>query len=154
MGIQRYDKTGINKAKVNNVKAVRKILERYDSRLPLEVVADGKDGKGRLVLGRQDPFDSRWPSAVDDLPDEAFDDDDWWFDGRDELHEKLGEKGLTDLLIELAPYLDSPLIVQAASVSSMGEFGRAKEWTIGPQDKEVEVKEIGLFQDEEMVVNS
>jgi hypothetical protein len=151
MGIHGYVPLAINEPTVKNVPEVRRILDQYDSRLPLEVIAEGDGSVGTLTL-RQEMYEAEeWPSAVkvEDLPAEgAFNDIDLENEVVDSLHEKRGQRGLTTLLLELAPYLDSPLIVKAASFSSDGEFYRAAEWTTRPGAAEVEVKEIDFLEDE------
>ena len=42
-----------------------------------------------------------------------------------------------------------PLVVQAASFSSAGEFGSAKEWVVRPGAAAVEVKEVASLGEEE-----
>jgi hypothetical protein len=118
----------MNPVKVHNVTAVDQIRRQSDSYFPLRVVPEGNDGAGTLVTFANEYVDETlWPSA------------------RSSLHEEPGYEEFTDLLLELAPYLEWPLTVQVAEFSSDGEFDAAKEWTVRPGATEVEVKEIRAF---------
>jgi len=114
-----------------------------------QVVPANEVGTGVLAFLEDENMLVEWPSAVqaDQLPAGADDEEQ-----SDELHKELGQQGLTDLLLALAPYLKTPLIIQAASFASNGEFYDAKEWTVRPGATEVEVKEIVGMDDEAQVI--
>jgi hypothetical protein len=155
MGILWYRHVTWKRATVKSVRATRKALKKYDSTLELEVAAGGKAGTGSLTAHREQarvPADLvHWPTAVrvEELPSEdAFENENLWWDAVYDLHEKRGDQGFIDLLLELAPCLTSPFIVQAAEVTSDGDFIRAKEWTSRPDATEVEIKEIVPLREE------
>jgi len=104
---------------------------------------------GTSVLALEEYDDEAWgPSAVraDELPSGA--DEDELDEAEEKLHEERGQKGLNDLLLALAPYLNSPLVITEANFSSVGEFFLAMEWTIRPGATEVEIKKIaGMNED-------
>jgi hypothetical protein len=126
-----FTHTAINPVKVNNVTAVDQILRQSDSYFPLTVVPEGNDGAGTLVTFANEFADETlWPSA------------------RSALHEEPGDKEFTDLLLELVPYLASPLTVQVAAFDSAGNFDAAKEWIVQPGATEVEIKEIVSLPEE------
>jgi hypothetical protein len=131
---------------VTDPAAVRDVLRRYDTYPPLEVVYAPGDTSGKLVRNDDEDNLDQWPSAVpvDELPAYDVDDEDW-LDALDELHEAQGQRGLTALLSNLAPYLSGPLTLQAAEVSSIGDFLRAKQWTVLPGSTAVEYREIVGF---------
>lgn len=133
-----------NGAKIKDEVAVGRVLDERDIRPPMAVVRNA--GAARLTLGEGElPDVLEWPSAVyaDEMPSPyEFDDDDLLEDAELEVHEDKGEQGFIDLLVALAPYLDEPLIIQAAEFNTAGEFYRAAEWTVRPGATAVESKEI------------
>jgi hypothetical protein len=155
-------RVGMNRPTVHAPESVQGILEQYDVRPELQVVTGDKAGTGVLAFKENKPDWVDWPSAVrgDELPyleDEAVykDEDDEqraWNEAYELLHEERGQEGLTNLLLELAPYLGSPLVIQAATWGSYGDFSKAREWTVQPGAKEIEVKEIVGMDDEHSIV--
>ena len=144
-------RVGMNRPTVKSPEAVRGILERYDVRPELQVVAGSGAGTGALAFVKYEDMLVRWPSAVpaDEMP--AWDDnepDDVQWEAEYEVHDERGEQGLTDLLLALAPYLTSALVLQAAFWESDGSYFTAREWTVKPGGTEVEVKDIGAMEDE------
>ena len=149
MGIENYCHVALNRVTVKRPAAVRDLLEQYETRPLLEVMGGDAD-TGLLVLAADDDDgNNRWPSAVrvEDLP--AEDDDASAGDcdeAVEELHEADGERGLTELLLALAPFLTSPLTLQAADYSADGCFAAAKEWTVRPGATAVECREVVGFE--------
>ena len=155
MSVRYYIHVGMNRPTVNTPEAVQGILEQYDVRPELQVVPANEADRGVLAFLDDENMLVDWPSAVpaDPLPSEAdYESDEERWEAEDELHKERGQQGLTDLLLALAPYLKTPLIIQAASFASNGEFYDAKEWTVQPGATEVEVKEIVGMDDEHSIV--
>jgi len=149
MSVRYYIHVGMNRPTVNMPEAVQGILEQYDVRPALQVVPANEAGTGVLDFREYVDMLVKWPSAVqaDQLPAGADDEEQ-----SDALHKERGQQGLNDLLLALAPYLKTPLIIQAATFSSGGEFDAAEEWTVRPGATEVEVKEIAGMDDEHSIV--
>ena len=149
MSVRYYIHVGMNRPTVNTPEAVQGILQHYDVRPALQVVTGNEAGTGVLAFLEDENMLVEGPSAVQasQLPAGADDEEQ-----SDELHKELGQQGHADLLLALAPYLKTPLIIQAASFASNGEFYDAKEWTVRPGATEVEVKEIVGMDDEHSIV--
>jgi hypothetical protein len=144
MGIRSYTYVAINDPKINAPAAVSNALEPFDlCRLRLEIAETG-DGAKLKMEDDFDPEDADWPSVVRtaELPDQ---DDAFASDDESRLHDERGQQGLMDLLLALAPYLAEPLILQAASFDSTGEFYSTAEWTVQPGTTSVEFKEIAAL---------
>src|SRR5262245_59020039 len=150
-----FIRVGMNRPTVNTPEAVQGILEQYDVRPELQVVPANEAGTGVLAFLEDENMLVDWPSAVRgaDLPADAdYGSDEERWEAEDEWHKERGQQGHADLLLALAPYLKTPLIIQAASFASNGEFYDAKEWTVQPGATEVEVKEIVGMDDEHSIV--
>ncbi len=155
-------RVAMNRPTVNAPEAVQGVLEQYDVRPGLQVVTEDEAGTGVLTFVERDDMPDLGPSAVpaDELPavadDEELSDADYGqlLDAENKLHEERGEQGLTDLLLSLAAYLNSQLVIQVATWESDGSFFTAKEWTVRPGAEEVEVKEIKGMDGEHSVVAS
>ena len=139
MGVYWYKKVTSNKAKVTNVKALRKAIARFHSWLTIEVVAEGRSGAGTLSV-HGDPGEAT-AVKVDKLAaiDTSKDKDRW---AVYKLHEEVGESEFSELLLEMAPFLTSSLTVQSAEFATDGDFTAAREWTIQPAATAVEFKKI------------
>jgi hypothetical protein len=157
MGGHYFVHVACNSAPVNNVEATRRNLEEFDIELDLEVIETGSGGEGKILV-RPYQWDAEyWPTAVKmiDIPDgpDAVNDDEDEYEKkselRDQLHQERGAQGFIDLLLSIAPYLVSPLIIQAASFTNAGEFYGAAEWTVRPGATEVEIKEIDALEKDE-----
>jgi len=144
----------MNRPTVNNPEAVHRILEQFHVRPELQVASGDEAGKSELTFVSHKEMEVEWPCAIraNELPVEP--DSDEWDEAVEYLCEQCGQQGFADLLLALAPYLNSPLVLQAASFSSAGEFYRAKEWTVRPGATEVEVKEIEGMDHEHSIVSS
>lgn len=58
------------------------------------------------------------------------------------------ERVFRHLLVRLAPYLRSRLLVQAVAFSDKGTFGAAKEWTVQPGATRVRTRMIKVLPDQ------
>jgi hypothetical protein len=106
-----------------------------------------------------DPEDYQFPEAVrrdqlpneedfhedgeEDLPDEdddeGFPDEDRWYKAVDKLYEEKGEEGFLALLRELAPHLESPLLIlEVWNDVFFGHAHGAEVWHVQPGASEVE----------------
>jgi hypothetical protein len=147
-------RVGMNRPTVNNPEVVRDILEQYVVRPELRVVTGSEAGTGVLAFA-QDFADL--PSAfryADWPPGPGIDEDEEaWFEAYEKLHEELGEQGLTDLLLALAPHLTTPLVLQVAFWESDGTYFAATDWAVRPGATEVEVEDIRAMDDEYSLVS-
>jgi hypothetical protein len=147
-------RVGMNRPTVNNPEVVRDILEEYVVQPELRVVTGSEAGTGVLAFAQD--F-AQWPSAFryEDWPPgpDIDEDEEAWAEAFDKLHEDLGEQGLADLLLALAPHLTTPLVLQVADWESDGTSFTAKEWTVRPGDTEVEVEVIDAMDDEYSLVS-
>lgn len=134
-----------NQPKINSVRAVRSVLEKYVTTVTFEVVPEVKGLGWKLKLQQETYPRNSWPLAVqaNAVPaKDTFDDEKLWLDAENKLLREGGDKGFTDLLIELAKYLDSHLILQAIYFTTRANFRRAQEWIVQPGATEVETKNI------------
>jgi hypothetical protein len=154
MGVRWFVNVAMNRPAVSTPEAVHRTLQRYDVRPGLRVVAGSEAGTGVLALAEHEDKLEVWPSAVraDELP--AGDDDEELWEAQDRLHEERGGQGLAELLGALALHLAAPLVLQAATFSSAGEFGRAKEWAARPGAAGVEVKEVVGLEEADAIVSA
>src|SRR5262245_17449350 len=101
-----------NSAKVNDLDAVLVILGEYETNCAVLVRRD-EDGQGGMIRfrGADSP-----PKAVlyDELPppDDTDGSSDDWLDVLDDE----GDEGFVNLLRDLGPYLETPLVVQAVTI--------------------------------------
>jgi len=148
MGCNYYERVSSNRATVRDLIAVCRIRNRYDHNL--EIAAEPDLATGTYVLRISDA-DERWPLAVrEDVfhVDERLDEE-AYCEARDKVLEQHGDEGFVAFLLEVAPYVTSTLTVQATAVGSGGEFFGAKEWTVKPGSKGVDIKEIRPLEDTE-----
>jgi hypothetical protein len=134
-----------NIADITNVDAVLKILRGYYCSVRFVVRREGMDGRGTIQVA-----EDRWPLALkmEDIlaEDEAVEDvliedlDDALCE-EDEDGSWVGNEGFRALLLELAPYLATPLRIFFASARGFWEDG-LDEWTVQPQTKEVFIDSI------------
>jgi hypothetical protein len=109
-------RVGMNRPTVNTPEAVQGILRRYDLQPELQVVTGSETGTDVLAFQEQEHSWVEWPSAVRvaELPVGSDVDEDEGSEAYDKRHEERGQQGLTDMLLALAPYLHSPLVIQVA----------------------------------------
>jgi hypothetical protein len=130
-----------SKAKVRNPKKVREILYSYDWD-DFEIKLEKEDTGWTLeVVSYEDNFDAiMWPRAVkiEDLPDkDDYPDEDAYFDAEFEVYCDKGDEGFLALLQELAPHLESPLLILALEANT-DFYPIAEVWRVEPGGKEVE----------------
>lgn len=124
--------TRSNSAVINDVEAVRNILDKYAfvCEGPSAVRAD--DNRGIISFCQ----DKALPWAIlKDYLEFGEDDRD-----TDELLDEYGKDAFEGLLLELGPYLETPFIVQAIRNSSEWEI--TWEWAVEPKGNEMRSKEI------------
>jgi hypothetical protein len=132
----------VSKTKVNDAGAVRRVLAGYFCTVTFEVADATEPGAGTLLggpwqYGPAEPNDFDWPQAVkEELLDRPVPDADAFVALVLDRH---GDQGFVDLLRALAPYLASPLTVQAARRFGEGQPIHAREWHVKPGATEVEV---------------
>jgi len=121
-----------NKASVTNVEKVCQIFDAFDY---LGFTWKIRTWEGRNILELKG--DDSWPLAVkfDEMPiEEQFDNEDAYFHAQlDVLYEK-GDKGFLSLLNELAPYLQTPLVIL---LSYRDGRTMSQTWSVQPGGKEV-----------------
>ena len=133
-----------NKARVTDRAAVLRVLEDYFYQCDIDV--QGEEGSAAGTIG----FSSGegGPDAVRyedyDLPE----DEDEEFDALSDHQDEDGERGFVKLLREVAPYLETPLTVQAVSYWNDGFPIWAREWHVRPGAEEVEFNSFKHSEDE------
>lgn len=151
---------GINRPTINMPEAVQGILGQYDVRPYFQVVTEKEVAMNVLTFWESELLCAEWPSAVHvyEFPTEIYDPEESeeeyekQLEVVDNLHEERGQQGLTDLLLALAPYLNTSLTIQAVILDSDGTFVTAKEWTVRPGATEIQVKEINGEDAEHSIV--
>jgi hypothetical protein len=148
-------------AKVNDPQTVRKILDSYALRgVDIELCEEGSGGTLKMAFQEGDPDWWAWPLALhrDQWPDEEqypdedqFDEDELGED-EDELgetewgkrYEEKGEEGFLALLRDLAPCLETPLMLLVVGKDHFTSFYSAQAWTVHPGSKNVETLDVSL----------
>jgi hypothetical protein len=135
------------KAKVRDPEGVRKVLSSYVWE-GVEIKLQEEDSGWTLEMTYRDEDLDSWatPAVLHllDLPSEGeYPDEKALFQAEwDAFHEK-GDEGFLTLLRQLAPHLESPLLIlRAAATSSNGIDYAARAWRVEPGAKEVESLEI------------
>lgn len=136
-----WDNVTSNTAMVSDLDAVHAVLSKYEIDGDIHSRRE-KGGRGGMIRIRGE---ETWPRAVkrDELPPPNDTDDDGWLDV---MFEK-GDQGFLDLLLALAPYLTTPLVVQSVTIDRQ-YFFNAQEWIIRPGATEVETKAIEILSDD------
>jgi hypothetical protein len=135
------------KAKVRNPEGVRKVLSSY-VREGVEIKLQEEGSGWTLEMAYHDEDLDSWasPAALDivDLPGkDEYPDEDALFEAEWEAFHEKGEEGFLTLLRQLAPHLESPLLIlRAAATSDNGIDYAARAWRVEPGAKEVETLEI------------
>lgn len=122
-------------AKVNDVEKTWQVLSRYDYEGVTWLLRD--EGTLKFVTGREPADESRqdWPHALtwDQVPNrEDFSDEDSYYDAMYETFCERGDEGFLAALVELAPYLEAPLVILGAM------DGGARAWLVLPGATKVE----------------
>jgi hypothetical protein len=124
-------------AKVRDFNKVRDILCNYEWRCINFQLEKARGKKGTLALTRDNDDMDDWPEALklEDLPcQEEFEDKDSWFDAEFEAFCEKGDEGFLALLNELAPFLETQLLILALQ---WPDFPQAVVWCVQPDCKDV-----------------
>ena len=130
-----------NKPRINNTAVVRRMLKRRHLTVKVKLVPMTKQDTAILDI-HSDKVWPRWPSALE--VKEVVDEDDFRQTVQN-MHDQFQERGesvFAGFLLELAPHLMDPLIVQASKWDSVTGFVGVKEWHVSKDDKEVQTKEM------------
>jgi hypothetical protein len=114
--------TSSNEVRVTDADAVQRVLDRYYWDGDIQALLDGPDSFKALVI-----FGYAWPAAWQ-LKEGAAEPD--WDEDSDE--------GFELFLLDIAPFLAEPLIVQAIGAEHCRFPLVAREWCIRPGDIEIE----------------
>ena len=134
------------KAKVTDPQKVEKILDSYYEQGVEIELSEEADGWTLAMTFRGDDFDGYlWPQALhwERLPSkEQYPDEDEFDSELDKRYDEEGEKGFLALLRELAPHLETPLVILAADWDY--NRGSAQVWSVQPGGREVEMLDVYL----------
>jgi hypothetical protein len=132
------------KAKVTDPQKVEKILDSYYEQGVEIELSEGPDGWNLAMTFRDHVFDSwSWPQALhwERLPsEEQSPDEDQWDDELDKRYDEEGDEGFLSLLRELAPHLETPLVILWAG--QHWDAGSAKAWIVQPGARAVETLDV------------
>jgi hypothetical protein len=112
---------------------LQEVLDTYYTRGALFVLTDG-------YLKVDTEPDEVWCDALkwDQVPDpEEFPDEDSYWEASCEVWQKEGKEGFLALLLEIAPYLESPLIILAVCDRDLEPGYSAQVWSVQPGTMEV-----------------
>jgi hypothetical protein len=139
------------KAKVRDTQNVREILESYALQgVDIELYEEGPGGTLELAFQGGDPDWFEWPLALhrdrwpSEDPDQELDEDEWGETEWDKRYEEQGEEGFLALLRDLAPCLETPLMLLVVGKDRFTSFYSAQAWTVHPGSKEVETLDVSL----------
>lgn len=126
-------KTQSTTARVSDIGAVQDVLDGYRFDFTVELKADDGAVAGTIRMFHEDD----WPSALKRnwLPDPEETSNRECDEIERHLFMEEGDEGFTGLLLDLAPFLETPLLVLGAGV--VGERYLAESWSVGPGGKEV-----------------
>jgi hypothetical protein len=136
-----------SRATVSNLAAVRDVIGRYKTSFEVRLVRGKVRGRGTVRIGPDDG----WPRAgnlerlykVADKRGLDLDDGDEGLERFWNLVAEFGDEDFTDLLLEIAPYLLTPLSVQALAYDHGDSEIRSKVWHVAPGADRVEVNAFG-----------
>lgn len=135
-----------NKAKIRSPEKVKEILDSYElDYVDINLHESEKECELEMSLLSNDPEAGplAWALSSDWLPDkEEFPDDDAWFEAVDDLMREKGDDGFLALLRDLAPYLETPLMILAAGHEC--RWSSARVLRVQPGHQDVEELYIGL----------
>jgi hypothetical protein len=143
-------KLNSTKAKVRDPEKVREILDSYEWQ-GMEIELQDEGAGWILTMSYLDiDWESwEWPRALrlEDLSalpsEDQYPNEDDFFETEFNLYQEKGEEGLLALLRELAPHLESSLLIVVVTASpSDGFYYAARVWRVEPGAKEVETLEI------------
>ena len=131
------------KAKVRDPERVREVLESHEWE-GVEIKLQEEGSGWTLEMAHHDEewdwWD--WPAALrsEDLPSEdQYPDEDAFFEAEGTLYRDKGGEGFLALLRELAPHLESPLLILVVAATPLHGFEyAARAWRVEPGAREVE----------------
>jgi hypothetical protein len=139
------------KAKVRDAQKVREILESYALQgVDIELYEEGPGGTLEMGFQEGEPDWFEWPLALHrdqwppENPDEELDEDDWVETEWDKRYEEKGEEGFLALLRDLAPCLETPLMILAVAKDRHSPTCAVQAWTVHPGSKDVERLDVSL----------
>jgi hypothetical protein len=141
------------KVKVSDHRAVRKILDSYALRgVEIELHEKGSGGTLELTFQERDPDWVEWPLALhrdqwpdeEQHPDEELDEDELGETEWDKRYDEKGEEGFLALLRDLAPCLETRLMILVVGKDRFTSFYSAQAWTVHPRSKQVETLNVSL----------
>jgi hypothetical protein len=133
------------KAKVHDPEKVREVLDSYEWE-GVEIHFLEEETGWILELTNHDPdWDSAaWPQALrsEEVPhEEQYPDEEERYDALSDRFCENGDKGFLALLRDLAPYLDTPLLILVSGSARSNECS-GQVWRVQPGDTEVETLEV------------
>jgi hypothetical protein len=138
-----------NKATVSDLAAVEDVVNGYHAEFDVLLERGGVPGQGaiRIVMDPQCGLpvvaDCETLDAMADERGLDPDDEEKYWESLDELMDEFGDEALADLLLEIAPYLLTPLTVQALAYYHGDSEIRSKVWHVAPGADRVEVNVFG-----------
>lgn len=129
------------KPKVRDTEKLSEILNGHNC-LRVKFVLD-EAGNLEVVLANNPDLEDEWPQAIkpSQLPSrEAYAEEYEWEDAVDFAFGEKGDEGFLELLLEMAPYLESPLIILA--IQHPDADSDAKVWLVQPAATEVQTLEV------------
>jgi hypothetical protein len=132
------------KAKVRDPERVREVLDSYEwEGVEIKLQQEGFGWTLEMAHHDEDSDSWVWPAALrrEDVPSEdQYPDMDDLLDAELKLYLEKGGEGFLALLRELAPHLESPLLILVTAASQSGGLDyAASAWRVEPGAKEVEV---------------
>jgi hypothetical protein len=136
-----FFKVTSNKPRVESPAALLEILKKYYFCRDVNLIPGSEQGTTILDVRSDEPF--RGALKAERLPDkEDYEFPDDWLDDVYDLFDESGEHLFVQVLLELAPHLVDPLVVQYSEWDSYDGVRGMKEWHVSRGDKEVRVKEM------------
>jgi integrase len=125
--------------RVRDPERVREALDSY-AREGLEIKLQEEGSGWTLEMAYRDEDWESWdlPAAlsINDLPrEDQYPDEDAYFEAEGKDYRERGDQGFLTLLRELAPHLESPLLIVAVAASPIDEFEYAARVTVDQSQK-------------------
>jgi len=133
-------------AKVRDPQKVSKIFASYEVRGAEVELHEEKEGWVLDMAFKDESYDGwEWPAALhrDQWPiQEEYADEDDWYDELDRRFDDQGDEGFLALLRDLAPTLETQLLILVAVRESA--YSSARAWTVQPETREIQTLRIDL----------
>jgi hypothetical protein len=134
------------KAKVRDPEKVRAVLDSYALKgVEIELREEGSGWFLEMAYHDGDPEWWEWPVAVrpEQLPsEEQYADEEAFDEAEDDVYEEKGHEGFLALLRDLAPHLESALLI-LFSLKTLNYYDHAAQaWHVQPGATEVETLEV------------